>query len=100
MSLINKGNVVTGNIIEAQDVLNIIEALDGTSDTTTVIATGSFTGSFIGSLSGSFYGIATGSLYGTSSWAISCSLATTASYAAFALTASHALNAGTGSVTR
>ena len=38
-------------------------------------------------------------MYGTSSWAISCSLATTASYAAFALTASHALNAGTGSVT-
>lgn len=85
MSLINKGNVATGNIIEAQDVLNIIEALDGTAETM-IIATGSFTGSFTGSLSGSFYGIATGSLYGTSSWAISCSqalsadIASTASY--------------------
>lgn len=71
MALINKTNVVAGNVIRAQDVLNIVNALDGTSATTTVIATGSFTGSL------------TGSVEGTSSWAISTS---------FAITASHALN--------
>jgi hypothetical protein len=42
MGLINKSNVVTGNIIEAEDILNIIDALDGTSTTTTLIASGNF----------------------------------------------------------
>lgn len=88
MGLINKSNVVTGNIIEAQDVLNIIEALDGTSLTTTLIASGNFSGTF----SGSFYPDPrlgpsfSGSLFGTASWAVSAS---------HALTASYALNAGT-----
>ncbi len=37
MATIDKSNVVSGNTINAQDLLNIIEALDGTSPTTDLI---------------------------------------------------------------
>lgn len=52
-----------------------------------VLSTGSFSGSF------------SGSFFGTSSWAISSSRAVTSSYSLFALTASYALNGGTGGAT-
>ena len=51
MGLINKSNVVPGNIIEAQDLLNVIEALDGTNLSTSIRASGSFTGSLQGTAS-------------------------------------------------
>lgn len=74
MALINKSNIATGNVIQPQDLLNIVEGLDGTSASTTIIATGSFSGSFAG-------------LITSASNAVSASFATTASYA---------LNAGGG----
>jgi hypothetical protein len=59
MATISKAGIVNGQAIQAQQILNIIEALDGTSSTTIS---------------------ATGSLQGTSSYALSSSYAVTASY--------------------
>ena len=67
MALIPKANITTGNTIQASDITNIVEALDGTPGSYTVITTGSFTGSFTGALAGS---------------------------SSYALTASYALNGG------
>ena len=55
-----------------------------------VVTIGSTTGAFTGSFSGSF----TGSLFGTSSYSISSSYTSTASYASFAVSSSYADNAG------
>lgn len=60
MATISKTGISPGSVIDAQHIINIIEALDGTAATTIV---------------------ATGSLQGTSSLAISSSYAVTASYA-------------------
>ena len=72
MALIPKTNITTGNTIQASDITNIVEALDGTPGSYTVITTGSFTGSFTGALAGS---------------------------SSYALTASYALNGGGGATT-
>ena len=37
MSTINKANVINGNTIQAQDILNVIDALDGTTANSIVI---------------------------------------------------------------
>lgn len=47
MALIPKTNIATGNTILASDITNIVNSLDGTGPYT-VIATGSFSGSFTG----------------------------------------------------
>jgi hypothetical protein len=59
MATISKAGIVNGQAIQAQQILNIIEALDGTSPTTILV---------------------TGSLQGSSSYALSSSYAVTASY--------------------
>lgn len=67
MATISKTDIVTNNTIQAEHITRIIDALNGTGSAD-VIATGSFTGSFIGAGSG-ITGI------------VSASYATTASYA-------------------
>lgn len=71
MAIINKTGIGEGNLIEAEHVTRAIDALSGVG-TDTIIATGSFTGSFIGNLTGQ---------------------ANSAISASFAITASYALNA-------
>ena len=61
MATISRTGIANASTINASHITNIIDALDGTSASTTVIATGSF--------SGSFRGIFTGSVAGTASWA-------------------------------
>tara|TARA_B110000503_G_scaffold89702_1_gene135792 strand:+ start:30 stop:494 length:465 start_codon:yes stop_codon:yes gene_type:complete len=51
MALIPSTNVVNGNTIQASDITNIIDSLNGTGSYS-IDATGSFTGSFVGSLTG------------------------------------------------
>lgn len=48
MATINRTGITGGSTIQPTHVTNIIDALDGTSATTTVIATGSFSGSLKG----------------------------------------------------
>ncbi len=64
MAIINKTGITNGGTIQAEHVTRIIDALSGLS-TDSIIATGSFTGSFYGSIiaTGSF----TGSFYGNGS---------------------------------
>ncbi len=51
MSLISKNNIITGQTIQAEHVTRIIDALNE-SGSSEIIATGSFTGSFVGDGSG------------------------------------------------
>lgn len=74
MAILNKTGITTGGTIQAEHVTRTIDALTGVS-TDTIIATGSFSGSFTGPLTG------TASFATTSSRAVSSSFATTASYA-------------------
>ena len=74
MALIPKTNITTGNTILASDITNIINSLNETGSYT-VIATGSFTGSFTGLANSASYAI-------SSSYALSGSYARTASYTA------------------
>lgn len=97
MGTISRSGITGGGTIQAVHVTNIIDALDGTSTTTTVVATGSFSGSLVGALTGTA-SFATSAL--SASYAANVPL--TASYAlaamssSYALTASYALNAGGG----
>ena len=52
MATISRTGISDGGTIQPAHITNIIDALDGTSATTTVVATGSFTGSLIGELTG------------------------------------------------
>lgn len=79
MGTISRSGISGGGTIQATHITNIIDALDGTSTTTTVVATGSFTGSLVGALTGT------------------ASFATTALSSSFATTASYAINGGGGS---
>lgn len=110
MATISRTGIAGGSTISPTHITNIIDALDGTSATTTVVASGSFSGSLTGhatsattattasyvlnAISSSFATIATS--------AINATTATTASYvlqavsSSFATTASYALNAGGG----
>ena len=98
MATISRAGITGGGTIQTSHVTNIIDALDGTSATTTVVASGSFTGSLVGALTGTA-SFATSAL--TASYA--SNVPTTASYAlsalssSYAVTASFALNAGGGS---
>ena len=74
MATISRTGISQGGTIQPAHITNIIDALDGTSPTTTVVATGSFVGT----------------LTGTSSYA------TTALSSSYAVTASFALNGGGG----
>jgi len=76
MGTISRTGITGGGTIQPAHVTNIIDALDGTSTTTTVIASGSFTGSLVGALTGT------------------ASFATSALSSSYALTASYAINGG------
>jgi hypothetical protein len=52
MPTISRTGITSGGTIQPAHITNIIDALDGTSATATVVATGSFSGSFIGQLTG------------------------------------------------
>jgi hypothetical protein len=97
MATIDRSGITGGGTIQTSHITNIIDALDGTSTTTTVIATGSFTGSLIGTLTGTA-SFATQAL----SASYAANVPATASYAlaalssSYAVTASFALNAGGG----
>jgi hypothetical protein len=99
MGTISRTGISGGGTIQPAHITNIIDALDGTSTTTTVVATGSFTGSLIGTLTGTA-SFATNAL----SASYAANVPTTASYAlaalssSYAITASFALNAGGGGI--
>lgn len=71
MATISRTGIAGGSTISPTHITNIIDALDGSSSTTTVVASGSFSGSLTGN-------------------------ATSATSASYATTASYALNAGGG----
>jgi len=78
MALIPKTNIATGNTILASDITNIINSLNETGSYT-IIATGSFSGSFTGLADSSSYALS--SSYGVSaSYALSGSYVVSASY--------------------
>jgi hypothetical protein len=83
MAILNKTGITDGSTIQSEHVTRTIDALTGVS-TDTIVATGSFTGSFKGPLTG------------TASFATSASRAVSSS---FATTASYALNATGGGLT-
>lgn len=97
MATISRTGISNGGTIQPSHITNIIDALDGTSTTTTVIASGSFSGSLVGTLTGTA-SFATNAL--SASYAIN--VPTTSSYAlsalssSYALTASYAINGGGG----
>lgn len=97
MATISKTGITGGGTIQPSHVTNIIDALDGTSTTTTIVASGSFTGSLIGELTGtaSFATTALSASY-ASNVPVTASYALTALSSSYAVTASYALNAGGG----
>lgn len=78
MAIINKTGITDGAAIQAEHVTRAIDALSGGS-TDTIVATGSFTGSFAGD--------------GSSLTGVAATTATTASYVLNAVSASYALSA-------
>ena len=97
MGTISRSGISGGGTIQPTHITNIIDALDGTSTTTTVVATGSFTGSLVGALTGtaSFATIALSASY-AANVPVTASYALSALSASYAVTASFALNAGGG----
>ena len=83
MAIINKTGITDGGTIQSEHVTRTIDALSGGS-TDTVVATGSFTGSFVGN--------GAGLTAITAITATSASFAANATTASFATTASYALN--------
>lgn len=51
MATISRAGITGGGTIQSSHITNIIDALDGTSATTTIVATGSFSGSLVGTAS-------------------------------------------------
>lgn len=89
MAILNKTGITTGGTIQAEHVTRTIDALTGVS-TDTIIATGSFTGSFLGPLTG------------TASFATTASFALNASGTGFPYTGSARITGSlivTGSIT-
>jgi len=95
MATISRTGISDGGTIQPAHITNIIDALDGTSATTTVVATGSFTGSLIGELTGtaSFATTALSASY-AANVPVTASYALTAMSSSYAVTASYAENAG------
>jgi hypothetical protein len=88
MATISRTGITGGGTIQTSHVTNIIDALDGTSTTTTVVASGSFSGSLVGTLTGtaSFATTALSASY-------AANVPVTASYALSALSSSYAVTA-------
>jgi len=98
MGTISRTGITGGGTIQPTHITNIIDALDGTSTTTTVVATGSFSGSLVGALTGtaSFATTALSASY-AGNVPVTASYAVSALSSSYAVTASFALNAGGGS---
>jgi len=95
MALIPKTNIATGNTILASDITNIINSLNETGSYT-IIATGSFSGSFTGLVTSASYA-STASFVITAQTASYVVTAQTASYVTLAQTASYVTTAQTAS---
>ena len=95
MATISRTGISGGGTIQPAHITNIIDALDGTSATTTIVATGSFTGSLVGTLTGtaSFATTALSASY-AANVPVTASYALSALSSSYAVTASFALNAG------
>ena len=91
MATISRTGISGGGTIQPAHITNIIDALDGTSATTTVVATGSFVGTLNGTAS--FATIALSASY-AANVPVTASYALAALSASYAVTASFALNAG------
>ena len=89
MATISRTGIAGGSTISPTHITNIIDALDGTSTTTTVVASGSFSGSLVGHATSAT--TATTASYVLQ--AVSASFATTAATATSATTASYVLQA-------
>jgi hypothetical protein len=93
MATISRTGIAGGGTISPAHITNIIDALDGSSSTTTVIASGSFSGSLTGHASS-----ATSASYAITSTSASYAItATSASYAITATSASYAITATSAS---
>ena len=94
MATISRTGIAGGGTISPAHITNIIDALDGTSSTTTVVASGSFSGSLTGhatsATSASYAITATSASYAITT--TSASFATTATSASYAATASYVAN--------
>jgi hypothetical protein len=86
MARISKSGIANGGTIDASHITRIIEALDGTGSAD-IVATGSFTGSFVGNGSG-LTGIVSSTATSASYAATASFLTGTISSASFASTAS------------
>jgi hypothetical protein len=90
MATISRTGIAGGGTISPAHITNIIDALDGSSSTTTVVASGSFSGSLTGHSTS-----ATSASYAITS--TSASYAITATSASYAITATSASYAATAS---
>jgi hypothetical protein len=88
MATLNSSNITTGNTVEANDLLQLYDALTPGGGTT-----GAYSVSISGSITGSASTATSSSFATTASFATSSPFATSAS---FATTASYALNGGSG----
>ena len=98
MATISRTGIAGGSTISPTHITNIIDALDGTSSTTTVVASGSFSGSLTGhatsATSASYAITATSASYAITATSASYAITTTsASYAITATSASYAATA-------
>jgi hypothetical protein len=91
MATISRTGISEGGTIQPAHITNIIDALDGTSATTTVVATGSFVGTLDGTAS--FATTALSASY-AANVPVTASYALTALSSSYAVTASYAENAG------
>jgi hypothetical protein len=93
MATISRTGISDGGTIQPAHITNIIDALDGTSATTTVVATGSFVGTLDGTAS--FATTALSASY-AANVPVTASYALAALSSSYAATASFALNAAGG----
>ena len=91
MATISRAGITGGGTIQPSHITNIIDALDGTSASTTIVATGSFSGSLVGTAS--FATTALSASY-AGNVPVTASYALNAMSSSYAVTASYALNAG------
>ena len=93
MATISRAGISQGGTIQPAHITNIIDALDGTSPTTTVVATGSFVGTLTGTSS---YATTALSASHAANVPVTASYALAALSSSYAVTASFALNASGG----
>jgi len=94
MATISKSGIVSNQTIQAAHITNIIDALDGTTETN-IVAAGGFTGSLQGNVTGSVTGDFTGTLKKLTGTNISASTYVSSLYAG----KFYAVNASSGTVT-